>query len=356
MKKKIQIACGLILGLGLLWLLFRGVIWHEVFKAIKEVSPGWLLLGAFFILMSFMTRVQRWSYVVRTAKPVSFRHMFSATQIGFLANFTLPGRVGEAIRAVVLGRLAHIPFSRCLAMVALDRVNDLIGLVVLMLLTALVYVPQGVVVIPKKTLGLQNDFTFEASLITKGEYVAVVGLLGCIVVLVSLYLNQKLVLKISDAILRRFSHKLADHAHVFLNDFALGLHVFRSLRDMTLSIFWSLITWTCFVLFFEASMQAFHIETPWYTVLVMQVLLAVFISVPGAPGFVGQFHTPLVVTLMMLAPGMEDSRAKAFAIVTHLINLILIGGVGLMCLWREDFHVADLSKKTNGMPEEDEAL
>ena len=352
MKKKIQIAIGLLIGLGLVWLLFRNTKWNEVLSAVKDASPGWLLLGAFFILASFYTRVQRWSYVVRTAKPVSFRHMFSATQIGFLANFTLPGRVGEAIRAVVLGRLAQIPFSRCLAMVALDRVNDLIGLVVLMLLTALVYVPQGVVVIPKETLGLQTDFTFQADLIVKGEYVAVVGLLGCVAVLVLLYLNQMLVLRISDAILGRFSRKLAGHVHAFLNDFALGLRVFRSARDMSLSILWSLITWTCFVLFFEASMQAFHIEAPWFTVLVMQVLLAVFISVPGAPGFVGQFHTPLVITLMMLAPGMEDSRAKAFAIVTHLINLILITSVGLLCLLREHFHVTELSKESVNVPEE----
>ena len=344
MKKKVQIACGVLVGLGLVWLLFRDTMWSEVWRAVRDASPGWLLVGALFILGSFFTRVQRWTYVVRTAKPVSFRHMFSATQIGFLANFTLPGRVGEAIRAVVLGRLAQLPFSRCLAMVALDRINDLIGLVVLMLLTALVYNPTGTVVIPKQTLGLQHDFVFAADLIKKGEYLAVAGLLGCVIFLVSLYLNQQFVLRISDAILGRFSRKLAGYVHTFLNDFALGLHVFRSVRDMSFSIFWSLVTWTCFVLFFAASMQAFHIEAPWYTVLVMQVLLAVFISVPGAPGFVGQFHTPLVIALMMLAPGMEDSRAKAFAIVTHLINLILIASVGVGCLLREQFQVTELSQ------------
>lgn len=346
MKKKIQIAVGLFIGLGLFWWMFRNTDWAQVYVIARQASPFWLLVATGFIGASFVTRVQRWKYVVRTAGPVSFRHMFSATQIGFLANFVLPGRIGEAVRAVALSRLANLPFSKCLAMVALDRVNDLIGLVAIIVVTAFVYVPQGVVVVPASVLGTAKDLSFSAKYIQAAELTMVGGLFVAIGILVALYLRMNLVLKCSDAILGLVSRKLAGHVHAFLEHFAQGLHVFRSLRDLAWSVAWSLVTWTIFLLILAASIQAFGIETPWYTVLVMQVLLALLISVPGAPGFVGQFHAPIIASLLMLSPGIDISRAQAFALVVHLLNLLTIAVAGVACLVAEGVGFRDLKQES----------
>ncbi len=104
MKKAVQIIVGLVIGALLLWWVFRDTDWAEVGTALGAVHWGWLAVATLFVLFSFITRILRWRYIVRTAKPVSFRSMFSATQIGFMANFILPGRAGEVIRALVLSR------------------------------------------------------------------------------------------------------------------------------------------------------------------------------------------------------------------------------------------------------------
>ena len=108
MKRYIQAIIGLAIGIGLLWFLFRDTNPAEIRDALRGVSPVWLCISLAFIVLGFFTRVQRWSYIVRTAKFVSFRHMFSATQIGFMANFVLPARLGEVVRAVVVRTTRYI--------------------------------------------------------------------------------------------------------------------------------------------------------------------------------------------------------------------------------------------------------
>lgn len=344
MKRFAHTLAGLAIGLGLMWWLFRGTDWGEVGRAIRNANPFWLVMTQVLTLATFYTRILRWRYVVRTAKPVRFRHMFSATQIGFLANFTLPGRVGELVRALLLSRLGRLPVSKCIAMVALDRVNDLIGLLAVILVTVLAYTPTGDVVIPARTLGWEIHFA--ATTIQTGEILSAVALGLIILILVLLYVTQSFVLRLSDACLGLVSKRLAEWGHHFLEQFAEGLHIFRSAGDMAKSISFSLLTWTLFMLILVSMLAAFDIHYPWYLPFVMQTMLAVAISIPGAPGFVGQFHAPLVITLMMLLPGMDDAKAKAFAIVAHLGAVLPVLVVGIICLMMEQVNLVELTHET----------
>lgn len=343
-KKIVQTVIGLVIGVGLLWLVFRKTDWAEVGAAIRDVRIGWVLAAEALVLASFFTRILRWRYIVRTAGPVSFRHMFSATQIGFLANFSLPVRMGEFIRALALGRLARLPFSKCLAMTALDRVLDLIGLAAVIVVALAAYRPSGEIVIPAETFG--GEIHFAADYVLWAELVMVLGLIATVSALVVLYVKQDLMLRISDRCVGAVSERVAARVHTMLRDFADGLHIFRSASDMAKSVFFSLVTWGLFCLIAQAALAAFGIKGPWYTVFVLQVLVAVCISVPGAPGFVGQFHVPIVVALVMVVDGMDPSRAKAVAIVAHLANVIPVYAVGVFCLFWEKMGLVELSRES----------
>ncbi|NIA14364.1 MAG: flippase-like domain-containing protein, partial [Nitrospiraceae bacterium] len=328
MKKKIQVLAGILLGVFLLWVVFRQTDWREVWQAIRSVHRGWFAATVGLVILSFFTRVQRWSYIVRTAKPISFRQMFSATQIGFLANFTLPMRVGELVRALVLSRLAKLPFSRCFAMVALDRITDLIGLMAVMLVAAVAYSPTETITLPEATMGV--EVTVSPATIRVGQLGMVAMLLCGVATLVVLYVKQALVLRIADRVAGTVSKRLAERTHQFLQDFADGLHIFRSVSDMSKSLFFTFVTWGCFVLILQTSLLMFGVHGPWYTVFVIQVLLAIAISVPSTPSFAGPFHLAIVVSLMMLIPETDDSVAKAIAIVAHLINVVTVVGSGII--------------------------
>jgi hypothetical protein len=341
-KRLVHLAL-LAIVVAVIYLMFRNTNWGEVAAAIKQVKIGWLLVATAIVVLSFFTRVQRWTYIVRAAKPVSFRHMFSATQIGFLANFTLPARMGEAIRAVVLARLAKMPFSKCLAMVALDRVTDLIGLLAVVLATVVAFKPEDRT-FPKETLGF--EYHFSANQVWMAELGTIAFFLVSVIFLVLVYTKKDLMLRVSDRAVGALSKKLAPRVNDFLKNFAEALHIFQSASDMGKAIFFSLLTWGICIFVFMAMLNAFEISCPWYTPLVMEMLLAVAIAVPGPPGFIGQFQVPIIVTLVMLVPGIEDSKAKAVAILTHVVNLIPIAVIGIYCLIREQFGFVELTQET----------
>jgi len=339
-KRWLQIVFGLGVGLLLIWWVFRDTDWGAVWASIRHVKIRWLLVNQAAVWATFFTRVQRWSYIVRAGDPATFRQMFSATQIGFLANFTLPGRIGEAVRALVLNRLARIAFSKSFAMVALDRVTDLIGLIVVMLVSVFAFRPTESIVLPREIYSKP----ISADLIRTGAIGTAVFLLAVVGTLVLLYVKQGLVLRLSDKCVGLVSNRSARRLHGMLEQFAQGLHIFRSASDMAKSISYSLATWGLFLIGYGAILAAFDVSWPWYAPFVVVSLLAVVIALPGAPGFVGQFHIALVVAAKASIPGLGVADAKAMAILAHLLNLIPIAIAGIFCLFWEDLRLRELTR------------
>ncbi len=346
MKRLIWTIASFAIGALLVWLLFRGTDWDRVYGAVRQAHLGWLLLMEIPIILSFITRIQRWSYIVRAAKPVSFRHMFSATQIGFLANFTLPARIGEAVRPLVLARLAKIPFSQCLALNALDRVADLVSLIPIIVIAAVALPATGKVQIPAETFRTAAPISFETSLFRTGAAGTALFLAAVLTVLVLLYVNQAFVFRASDRCVGLVSTGLARRIRQILEHFAAGLHVFRSAADMAKSVAFSFITWAMFLVAALFLFFAFDIESPWYGPFVMQALLAVFVSVPGAPGLIGQFHIPIVLAVLILSPETSPDEAKAAAIMLHLLNFIPLAAMGVYCLVREKMGLIELTRES----------
>lgn len=342
MKRSIQIVVGLAIAGFLLFLLFRNVEWAELGEAMRGASIGWIVVAMLVVYASFYTRIIRWRYVVRATADASFRSMFSATQIGFLANFTLPGRVGEFIRPFVLSRLEAIPFPKALALTSLDRVTDLFGLIFVMVIAGVAFQPTESVMIPEELLGRAFELTPNALRIA--AVTPLILSLGCIAVFIFLYINTPLAIRVSDAILGRISTRFAEVARGILENFSEGLHVFRSPVDMLKSITWSIITWSLFTLGTGLMFVAFHLDFPWYLPFVVQTTLAICIAVPGAPGFIGQFQAGILAGLVLVLPDIAYSEALAIGLTTHIANIFPVAIAGVYSLMREGMSLGALSK------------
>ena len=346
-KKKLQIIVGLLLGVFLVWFVFRGTNWSKVGGAIAGAHWGWLLVSFLAVMASFFTRTQRWSYIVRTAKPVPFRTLFNATQIGFLANFTLPARAGEVIRALVLGRKEQIPFSKCMAFVALDRVTDFFGLFAVLVVTIIFFHPAEAVKLPAgmEIPGWAQPL-LEPNNIRLGAEFTFLLLAGFVAVLVLIYANQALAVRLCHAVVGLVSKKLAIWLGEMIVQFAEGLHVFRSGRDMAMAIGWSLLTWTLSGFCYWAIVLAFGLSAPWYAPCVILALLSIAITLPGAPGFIGQFHIGIILPLVLVVPGIDKDTASAVAILSHLINLGAVVMVGIYALHQEHLGLLSLQQES----------
>jgi uncharacterized membrane protein YbhN (UPF0104 family) len=345
MKSFAQMVFGLCLGAFLVWVLFRNTEWHAVYGSIREVKIHWLIVALVLGCSSHFARVQRWSYVIRAAYPAPFRILFSATQIGFLVNFIVPARVGELVRAYVLASLAKRPLSQSMAMVMLDRVNDIFGLLAIMFTALLAFPSNRSIEFAAGTFNNSKPLAVSSSLIHPATISMTVFLCVFTLILILLYLNQALVLRFIDRSIGQISRKFVDRLSGFFLNFAEGMHIFRSPVELTKSLFFSLLTWGAGVLSVTALMTAFRIDFPWFTPFLMLAMIAVFIIVPVTPGVIGQYHIPVVACLLMVVPGMESDRAKAFAIVAHVLSLGPIVALGIFCLFWERLSFFDLIRR-----------
>lgn len=127
----------LALGFLLLFFAFRGVELDELTSTLKRVNFWWIGLSLLFAAVSFFSRARRWMLLI---EPLGFKPTFWNTyhslMIGYLSNFALP-RLGEVTRCVTLGRREKIPVDSLFGTVIIERVIDLLMLILIMLVLLL---------------------------------------------------------------------------------------------------------------------------------------------------------------------------------------------------------------------------
>lgn len=96
-----------ILGVGLTVLAAQKVGLHNVAASVIGSDISWVLLACALMIASLFLRAASWFIVVGSALPgttVRRRDVASATMIGVFMSATLPARLGEPARAMVLSR------------------------------------------------------------------------------------------------------------------------------------------------------------------------------------------------------------------------------------------------------------
>lgn len=335
----IQALAGILIGGVLLWLVFRGTHWEKVLESIRGASVPWLIGTQFCFLTIFFTRALRWGCIVRTTGQASFRALFSATQIAYLVNHTVSGRLGELVRPFVLSRLAPLRFMTAFATVVADRVTDVIAMLSFLLLALIAFNPEGDILIPAATFGTDDALVFHTSLFRQVTYLSALFLAAVLIGLVLVFRYGALLAHLAGVAIAPISQTLAARSSQFIGHFARGLEVLRRPADAAKALLYTVVTWGLLALGSVCNLEAFHVDYPWFMPFLMTAFIAVFTSIPGPPGRLGQFHLPLVVCLVMVIPNIDVDHAKAFAIVAHLLGLLPVIVVGVYCLAREQFNL-----------------
>ena len=128
----------LIIGLLLWW---AGV--REVLKLLGQVRPDYFLLAALMYLIGLLTWGLRWKVLLEAiGVRTSFRKVLLALLSGIFVNNVTPGAKGggEPVRTYFLAKEIQKPYGQVFATVIMDRILDLIPVVVMLALsTAYVY-------------------------------------------------------------------------------------------------------------------------------------------------------------------------------------------------------------------------
>jgi len=128
----------LFIAFSLLYLAFKGVDIRKTFEEISHANFLWLFASVGVSLIAFVSRAYRWNMLI---EPLGYRPRISSTfyslMVGYLANLAVP-RLGEVTRCGSLSRAEKVPFNSLLGTVIIERLIDVICLLLCLILTAVI--------------------------------------------------------------------------------------------------------------------------------------------------------------------------------------------------------------------------
>jgi uncharacterized protein (TIRG00374 family) len=285
-------------------------------------NANWMLLVVTFgsIVASMIIKCVRWRYLFAEPPAPPLMPLMSSLYIGYLMNTILPARVGELVRAVLIGRQSRGGTPSAFASIVLEKILDLATLALLLVgLLLVVQLPEWVTPIAyTSAAALLSGFAGLGIVLVLRR--RVIGLVQCIEERVPL--------------LARFA--LTKLATSFLEGLA-GLGRRETLPGL---IFWSLMVWGCSAVTMWAGLEGAGVSAGLTAVLLTLVVTNIGMAVPSAPGYVGVFHYLVLISLQPF--GVDASQAVFAATVMHIavFGNFIVGG--LWFLWRGGYSLSGL--------------
>lgn len=336
MRTHIRTAVVLALAVGLLAWFLRHANLADVWAEIRQGDRRLLAAALLVQVATWIFRAIRWRYLLRPLGAVRFGAVFEATMIGFAAITLLPARAGELIRPYVLARREHLSAPAAFATIVVERLLDLITVLILFAAVVLLGRPPEGAADPAVYRAMQ------AGGVALGG-AALVGLAVLFVLAGHPAQIERLMALVGRVLPARVAAALARLA----GRFATGLAIVRQPQRLFVALLLSFPLWLSISLGIWWGALAFHIALPFAGGLVLMALLVVGVSVP-TPGGVGGYHEAFRIGATALYAASND-RAVSAAIVLHAISFIPITLVGLAAMARQGLNlgrVRDLARQS----------
>lgn len=293
---------------GLLGVFLYNVDFARVGSDIADAKPAWLALALATVVMNLAIRARRWQFLLEPLGAARFSVAFRATAVGFAVSSLLPARAGEWVRPYFLARHEGLSTAGAFATIVLERLLDLLTVLVLLATFVLVF-PGGA--------GVNNPRLFGA--VKWAGAVAGVGALSGLAILFVVAGNPGRLAERVKGLERVMPAGLVDKVVRIIEVFAQGLGVVRRPGRLLVALGWSLPLWLSIDAGIWAVARAFGLDVPFTGSFLIVPMLTLGVAVP-TPGAIGGFHEAfrLSATLFYNAP---NDGAVAAALVLHAITI-----------------------------------
>lgn len=307
----LKILAFLALGGLLLYYAFRGVQFDELASIFQQVNFWWIGLSLLFAGLSFFSRARRWTLLIEPLgfKP-SFKNTYHALMVGYLSNYALP-RLGEVTRCVTLGKREKIPVDSLIGTVIVERVIDLVMLLLIMLALLISWMDKFGAFFNEQVYGpLEEKFIG----VFGGAWAFWLILLASLIILMALvYLFRKRLARFS--LIRKLREILAGILKGLLSIYRMKRKWEFILHSLLIWALYILMTWVVVFALQELSGLTF------IDGMFLLVIGGLGMSAPVTAGF-GAYHW-ITSRGLMFVYDFSLETGSAYAILAHESNSLL---------------------------------
>lgn len=342
---------GLRLGIGIaivglaLWYVASIADLGVMARILSQADPWWTLACIPCVLLSHLVRARRWQTLLHPVHPdTGLWTAFNAVMIGYAANTIIP-RSGELIRPFVYSRREGIPLATSISSVIVERVLDVIALLI------------GIVLV----LGIEHDKVaaaipnFSPTMLFGSLVLPLIVLLVLIGIVVFTSAGPAMI----NATVRRLHVRTADAMLSMLGSVRAGLSVittpslwFRlTIESVGVWVLYILPMWFVWLALPMQSYSAFSFVDG----AIVLVVIAIGVTIAPTPGALGIYQSFAQAALMRIY-GASPEEGLAFGVLAWLVNYgtaLLSGGICLVIEMRGGLSMRDMMgrgrvERTNG--------
>ena len=305
-------------GILLFWLAYRGVNVETIKKALREANLWWIGLSLVLGIISHISRTLRWQILLEPlGQKTSFKNTFFAVMVMYLANMALP-RLGEISRCTIVSRYEKVPFSKALGTVVLERMVDMVVLILMFLVVIFSQFDKITNFLLDNVNQKFNQSVGTGHIIVLIVVLAILGLIALWVIFVKFKytaLVQKLI--------------------TFAKDFIEGMKTIAHMKKKAWFIFHSFFIFILYYLMIYVCFFAFDFTANLGPMVGLTVFVMASLGmVAPAPGGIGAWHFMAFETLAIYGVPVNPQGA-AFAFAVHgamTLMLIIVGALSLIAL------------------------
>ncbi|HEX8517662.1 MAG TPA: lysylphosphatidylglycerol synthase transmembrane domain-containing protein [Bacteroidia bacterium] len=307
-------------GLGLSWLFFRTLDFEELKQTVSTGNFSWFYLVMAVTVVVYVIRVLRWQMLITaTGTDTKFSSAFAALSISYMVNFVVP-RLGEVTRCLSMKKQENVPFMHSLGTVIIERVVDVVSLLIVLLFTLLVQFSKIIAFVKINIFGPFYDGVIVKVMSGNKTILlilaAIILVLGILIVAFKQYLSEK-----SPKAILSFVQGLKE-----------GLASIAKLERKGLFIFYTFLIWVCY--FFMTYFWFFVFEETtilgWGACLTILSIGTIGRSVPIQGGGMGAYH--FLVQQVCVLYGLGGIFGKTLATLIHAGQTFFTFAMGLVGL------------------------
>ena len=324
LARRVVVGAGVALGVGLTALALQRIGIESIGRALLAATPVWVLVAFALMCASMLLRAEAWHAILRAALPgvrVRRRDTARATMIGVLMSATLPARLGEPSRALILSRRVGRMRQRFPVVLGTMVSQTLLNILALALLGSVMFA----------TVGL-----------FQGNEDALVVATMVPVVLLALVLSAPWILRRGKPTRFQRVQQAATAARRAMLQVRNGLQVFRKPKLGSWAALNQLAAWAIQWLACYLLLVALGLDERAGIGAAAAVLFAVNVTaaLPATPSNLGVFQAACVAVLSAYGVGKTD--ALAYGIILQAVEIATALAMGMPALVREGMTWKDL--------------
>ena len=328
---------GGLLAAALVGVVLYGVDLGELVRTVSRAEPGALVGVVILTVAAYWARAWRWGALLQPMATVPQRDLFSATMLGFASSLVVP-RSGEFLRPWLVSRRHPIPMSAGFATIVIERLVDLVSVV--LLFAAYLFV------LPRPAAEVSTRWI---DALKVGGAVAAAGAVVLLGVLWAFHANAEGTVRRIERLFARAPEWLSATVGAVLQSFSSGLAVLRAPGShLAMVAFQSAAVWLLTAASLHLVQVAFGIDIPFHTTFLLIAFLVVGESIP-TPGLIGGFHAFYLLALVEVY-GVDKTTAAAAGIVAHALTNLPVLMIGAALLGRESLSVGTVAAAARDDP------